>query len=256
MGQEANSAANIVTASVLIIGNEILSGRTQDVNLAHIAKGLSEIGVLLREARVIPDIAGTIVAALNELRVKFDYVFTTGGIGPTHDDITLESVAQAFGVPCTLHPEAHSILKAWYKDEPDQLNSARLRMATAPAGSSLIVDPVSGAMGFRMANVFVMAGIPRIMQSMFDHLKSNLERGRPLVSRSVRCDLPEGTIAKGLEDIQNRHLDFDLGSYPWQEGSKFGTSLVVRGRDPERIDAVRRELTALVRSFGGNPEDE
>ena len=192
----ANPAEKIVTAGVLIIGNEILSGRTQDVNLNHIAKGLSDVGVTLCEARVIPDVANTIVATLNELRAKFDYVFTTGGIGPTHDDITLECVAQAFGVACKLHPQAHAILKEWYKDRPGQLNAARLRMATAPEGSTLIVNPVSRAPGFRMGNVFVMAGIPQIMQSMFDHVKPTLQGGRPIVSRSVRCNLPEGVSPK------------------------------------------------------------
>lgn len=252
----ATPPEKIVTAIVLIIGNEILSGRTQDVNLAYIAKGLNEVGVTLREARVIPDIAETIVATLNEVRAKFDYVFTTGGIGPTHDDITLECVARAFGVRWTLHPEAHAILKEWYKDRPGQLNAARLRMATAPEGSSLIVNPVSRAPGFRMGNVFVMAGIPQIMQSMFDHVKAALQGGPPMVSRSVRCDLAEGVIARGLEDIQKRHPDFDMGSYPWQKEGKFGTSLVVRGRDPERVKSATREVFDMVLSLGGNPEVE
>jgi molybdenum cofactor synthesis domain-containing protein len=251
-----NQSEKIVSAGVLIIGNEILSGRTQDMNLAYIAKGLSEVGVLLREAKVIPDVAEVIVANLNELRAKFDYVFTTGGIGPTHDDITLKCVAQAFGVPCTLHPQAHSILKEWYTYELDQLNAARLRMATAPKGSILIVDPVSGAMGFRMDNVFVMAGIPAIMQAMFDHVKPTLKSGWPMVSRSIRCDLPEGTIADGLEHIQNRYEDFDVGSYPWSDGGSFGTSLVVRGRDPERVDAAAKEIFVMVQNLGGCPEQE
>ena len=252
----ANTAEKIVTAGVLIIGNEILSGRTQDLNLNHIAKGLSDVGVTLCEARVIPDVANTIVATLNDMRAKFDYVFTTGGIGPTHDDITLECVAQAFGVPCTLHPQAHAILQEWYKDRPGQLNAARLRMATAPEGSTLIVNPVSRAPGFRMGNVFVMAGIPQIMQSMFDYVKPTLEGGRPILSRSVRCNLPEGVIAKGLEDIQNRHPDCDLGSYPWQNDGKFGTSLVVRGNDPGRVDAATREVIEMVLRLGGNPKEE
>jgi molybdenum cofactor synthesis domain-containing protein len=256
MTEEVNPDEKIVTAGVLIIGNEILSGRTQDMNLAYIGEGLSKIGVVLREARVIPDIAEVIVGTLNELRVKFDYVFTTGGIGPTHDDITLQCVAKAFGVPYTLHPEAHSILKEWYRDEPDQLNPARLRMVTAPEGSTLLIDPVSGAPGFRMENVFIMAGIPQIMQPMFNHLKSILRGGSPLVSRSVRCNLPEDVIAQGLEDIQKRYREFDLGSYPWQEGSKFGTSLVVRGRDLNRVKEATREVFDMVRRLGGNPEEE
>jgi molybdenum cofactor synthesis domain-containing protein len=256
MNETANPTEKIVTASVLIIGSEILSGRTQDVNLAYIAKGLNEVGVTLREARMIPDVAQTIVATLNELRTKFDYVFTTGGIGPTHDDITLECVAQAFGVPWTLHPEAHALLKEWYKDRPGQLNAARLRMATAPEGSILIVNPVSGAPGFRMGNVFIMAGIPRVMRSMFDHVKPTLEGGRPMVSRSVRCNLPEGVIARDLEEIQNRHPGCDLGSYPSEKQGKFGTSLVVRGSDPEHVDAATREVLDMVLSLGGNPQEE
>jgi molybdenum cofactor synthesis domain-containing protein len=256
MNETANPTEKIVTASVLIIGSEILSGRTQDVNLAYIAEGLNEVGVTLREARMIPDVAQTIVATLNELRTKFDYVFTTGGIGPTHDDITLECVAKAFGVPWTLHPEAHALLKEWYKDRPGQLNAARLRMATAPEGSILIVNPASGAPGFRMGNVFIMAGIPRVMRSMFDHVKPTLQGGRPMVSRSVRCNLPEGVIARDLEEIQNRHPGCDLGSYPSEKQGKFGTSLVVRGSDPEHVDAATREVLDMVLSLGGNPQEE
>jgi molybdopterin-biosynthesis enzyme MoeA-like protein len=256
MTEEANRDERAVTAGVLIIGNEILSGRTQDENLAYIGKGLSRIGVVLREARIIPDIAEVIIATLNELRVKFDYVFTTGGIGPTHDDITLQSVAKAFGVPCTLHPKAQAILREWYGDEPAQLNAARLRMVTAPEGCTFLIDPISGAPGFRMGNVFIMAGIPQIMQPMFDHLESTLEGGSPLVSRSVHCDLPEDRIAQGLENIQNRFREFDLGSYPWQQGGKFGTSLVVRGRDVDRVKAAIQEVMNMVRSLGGNPEEK
>jgi molybdenum cofactor synthesis domain-containing protein len=192
----------IVTACVLIIGNEILSGRTQDVNLAYIAQGLNAVGVTLREARVIPDIPEAIIGTVNEVRAKFDYVFTTGGIGPTHDDITSECVAKAFGVKWTLHPEAHQIFLEHYK--PGELNEAWLRMAHTPEGASLIRNPVSRAPGFRMGNVFVMAGIPRVMQAMFDAVKHDLKGGRPMLSKSVACHLPEGIIAKGLGQIQHR----------------------------------------------------
>ncbi len=169
----ADTGAPIVTAAVLIIGNEILSGRTQDANLAYIAQGLGEAGVVLREARVIPDIPDTIVADVNELRAKFDYVFTTGGIGPTHDDITSECVARAFGLPLTLHPEAHRQFLSYYA--PGELNEARLRMAKTPEGATLIPNPISRAPGFRIGNVFVMAGIPRVMQAMFDDVKGELQ---------------------------------------------------------------------------------
>ncbi len=248
------TAEKIVTACVLIIGNEILSGRTQDANLAYIAIGLNEVGVTLREARVIPDIREVIVATVNELRAKYDYVFTTGGIGPTHDDITSECVAKAFGVPWTLHPEAHKIFLEHYK--PGELNEARLRMAHTPEGASLIINPVSRAPGFRMGNVFVMAGIPRVMQAMFDAVKHDLRGGRPMLSRSVSCHLPEGVIAKGLGEVQVRYPDLDIGSYPFYRRGEFGTSLVLRGRDAERLAAGTEEVVALVRGLGGDPVEE
>src|SRR5471030_2464152 len=185
----------IVTAALLIIGNEILSGRTQDANLSYIAKGLGGIGVRLREVRVIPDVAATIIATVNEVREKFDYVFTTGGIGPTHDDITSETIAQAFGVKWILHPEAKRLLLTHYKES--ELNQARLRMAHVQEGAILIDNPVSLAPGFQIGNVFVMAGVPRIMQAMFDGVKTRLRRGAPMLSRTVRCALPEGIIAEG-----------------------------------------------------------
>ena len=244
----------IVTAAVLIIGNEILSGRTQDQNLAYLATGLNSVGVTLREARVIPDITEVIVATVNELRARYDYLFTTGGIGPTHDDITSECVAKAFGVPWTLHPEAHQIFLSHYK--PGELNEARLRMAHTPKGASLIINAVSRAPGFRMGNVFVMAGIPRVMQAMFDAVKHDLKGGRPMLARTVSCHLPEGIIAKGLGEIQNRYADLDIGSYPFYRRGEFGTSLVLRGRDAERLAAGTEEVTALVKSLGGTPVEE
>jgi molybdenum cofactor synthesis domain-containing protein len=244
----------IVTAAVLIIGNEILSGRTQDQNLAYLATGLNSVGVTLREARVIPDIPEMIIAAVNELRATYDYLFTTGGIGPTHDDITSECVAQAFGVPWTLHPEAHKIFLSHYK--PGELNEARLRMAHTPEGASLIINPVSRAPGFRMENVFVMAGIPRVMQAMFDAVKHDLKGGRPMLARTVSCHLAEGVIAKGLGEIQNHYPDLDIGSYPFYRRGEFGTSLVLRGRDGARLAAGTEEVIALVKSLGGTPVEE
>ena len=245
---------SIVTACVLIIGNEILSGRTQDANLAYIASSLNEVGVTLSEARVIPDRCEVIVAVVNEVRAKFDYVFTTGGIGPTHDDITSECVAKAFGVPWTLHPKAHRIFLDHYK--PGELNEARLRMAHTPEGATLIANPVSRAPGFRIGNVFVMAGIPRVMQAMFDGIKHDLKGGRPMLSRSVGCHLPEGIIAKGLGEIQARYADLDIGSYPFYRRGEFGTSLVLRGRDAERLAAATAEVRGLVEGLGGQPVEE
>jgi molybdenum cofactor synthesis domain-containing protein len=248
------TAEKIVTACVLIIGNEILSGRTQDANLNYLATGLNAVGVTLSEARVIPDIPEIIVATVNETRAKFDYVFTTGGIGPTHDDITSECMARAFGVPWTLHPEAHKMFLDHYK--PGELNEARLRMAHTPEGATLIANPVSRAPGFRMGNVFVMAGIPRVMQAMFDGVKHQLKGGRPMLARTVSCHLPEGIIAKGLGEIQARYADLDIGSYPFYRRGEFGTSLVLRGREQERLAAGTQEVVALVRQLGGNPVEE
>jgi molybdenum cofactor synthesis domain-containing protein len=244
----------IVTACVLIIGNEILSGRTQDTNLAYIATGLNSVGVTLKEARVIADIPEAIIGTVNEVRAAFDYVFTTGGIGPTHDDITSECIAKAFGVPWTLHPEAHQIFLDHYK--PGELNEARLRMAHTPEGASLIKNAVSRAPGFRMGNVFVMAGIPRVMQAMFDAVKHDLKGGRPMLSRSVSCHLAEGIIAKGLGEIQRRFADLDIGSYPFYRRGEFGTTLVLRGRDSDRLAAGTAEVVTLVRSLGGDPAEE
>ena len=242
----------IVTACLLIIGNEILSGRTQDANLAFIAKGLNEVGVRLREVRVIPDVAETIIATVNETRAKFDYVFTSGGIGPTHDDITSECVARAFGVRWALNEEARRRLASGYAN-PADLNEARLRMAHVPEGAVLIDNPVSRAPGFRIGNVFVMAGVPRIMQAMFDGIKHSLIGGAPMLSRTVTSGLPEGVLAKGLEQLQARYPDFDVGSYPYYRRGGFGTSLVVRGTDAARLAAATEELFAMIKALGGEP---
>ncbi len=253
MSAEA-SADTIVTAAVLVIGNEILSGRTQDANLAYIAIGLGGAGIALREARVIPDVPEVIIATVNELRAKYDYLFTTGGIGPTHDDITSECVARAFGLPLTIHPEAHRLFLSYYA--PGELNEARLRMAKTPEGAELIANPISRAPGFRIANVFVMAGIPRVMQAMFDHVKPNLRGGPPVLSRTVSCGVPEGVLAKGLGEIQDRNPDLDIGSYPYTRRGSFGVALVLRGRDPARLDQAKDEIAALIRTLGGEPVEE
>jgi molybdenum cofactor synthesis domain-containing protein len=244
----------IVTASVLIVGNEILSGRTQDANLAYIAQGLARAGVVLREARVIPDVPETIIATVNELRAAFDYVFTTGGIGPTHDDITSECVARAFGLPLTVHPEAHRQFLSYYA--PGELNEARLRMAMTPEGAELIPNPISRAPGFRIGNVFVMAGIPRVMQAMFDHVTPNLKGGPPVLSRTVSCGVPEGILAKGLGEIQSRYTDLDVGSYPYTRRGSFGVALVLRGRAAARLDQAKDEVATLIRALGGEPVEE
>ncbi len=240
------------TAALLIIGDEILSGRTRDANLAFLAGRLSELGIPLREARIVPDQREEIIAALNALRARYSYVFTTGGIGPTHDDITAECVAAAFGVPLLRHPEAVRRLAAHYEN-PADLTEARLRMANIPEGGTLIDNPVSAAPGFRIGNVFVLAGVPRIMQAMFDGLAGDLVGGAPIASRTVGCDLGEGVIAMELGAIAAAFPDLSIGSYPYFQAGRFGTSLVVRGIDEARLEAAAEAIAAMVTRLGGTP---
>jgi len=243
-----------VTACVVVIGNEILSGRTKDANLPFLAEGLNAVGVRLMEARVIPDLRETIVATINEVRAKFDYVFTTGGIGPTHDDITAECMAAAFGVPLIRHPEAVARLTRHYP--PGGLTEARLRMANTPEGATLIDNPVSVAPGFQIGNVFVMAGVPAIMRSMFDGVKHRLKGGTPMRARTVASALPEGVIAKDLGQLQDRYPDLELGSYPFFRMGKPGTAIVARGTDLDRLEACIGELKAIMVALGGDPQEE
>ncbi len=233
-----------VTAALLVIGNEILCGQTRDANLAFLGERLTALGIWLDEARVVADDEDAIVAALNELRRRFDYVFTTGGIGPTHDDITAASVAKAFGRPLTLHPEAHRILQAYYK--PGELNAARLRMAHTPEGAELVENPISGAPGFQVENVFVLAGIPSVMQAMFESLRHRLTGGERVLSETIVAYLPEGRMAEGLGAIQAANPDVEIGSYPFHKGGRYGARLVLRATDPERLALVREEVAALV----------
>jgi molybdenum cofactor synthesis domain-containing protein len=250
---ESGSGRDIVTAGVVIIGNEILSGRTQDENLAFLARGLNTVGVRLREARVIPDDAAVIAATVNELRGKFDYVFTTGGIGPTHDDITAQSIADAFGVPLVLHPEAKRLLETHY--QPGELNEARLRMARVPEGAVLLLNPISRAPGFRIGNVFVLPGVPSIMQAIFDELKHRLKGGVPVLARSLSCQLGEGTLAADLARLQARYPDIEIGSYPYFRRGDFGVTLVLRGTERARLEQATAELAALIRTLGGEPRE-
>ncbi|MDP6353226.1 MAG: molybdopterin-binding protein [Alphaproteobacteria bacterium] len=242
------------TACVLIIGNEILTGRTQDVNLAFLATRLTEIGVRLAEARVIADDEDVIVATLNQCRAAHTYVFTTGGIGPTHDDITAASVAKAFGVALEQHAEARRRLAELCERNGVELNAARLRMANVPAGGRLIDNPVSAAPGFQIENVFVFAGIPSIMQAMFEGCKGRLVGGPPVLSRTVVGYMPEGTVAAPLSTLQDQYPDVEIGSYPFYRAGRFGTSLVLRGADAERLSAATAQLAALVTDLGGAPE--
>ena len=237
------------TACLLVIGNEVLSGRTQDANVKFLATRLGEIGIPVREVRVIPDVTETIVATVNEMRARFDHVFTTGGIGPTHDDITSQCVAEAFGVPWEIHPEAFARMERHYK--PGEFNAARRRMATMPRGASLIDNAVSVAPGFTIGNVHVMAGVPRIMQAMFEALAPSLAGGPPIVSRAVHAaGLLEGAVAEGLSAIQDRHPGLDLGSYPYYRATGNGVALIAKGPDAAEADAAIAEVTALIAAMG------
>jgi len=240
------------TACLLVIGNEVLSGRTQDLNIKFLATGLGGIGIPVREVRVIPDVAETIITTVNEVRARFDYVFTTGGIGPTHDDITAECIAAAFGVPWEPHPEAWARFEAHYK--PGEFNAARQRMATMPRGATLIENSISVAPGFQIGNVYVMAGVPRVMQSMFEWLAPRLQGGAKIEMRAVHVfGLPEGVIADGLGEVQKRFPDLDLGSYPFYRASGNGVALVAKGPDAAAAEAAINEVSALITGFGKVP---
>ncbi len=241
------------TAAVAIIGNEILSGRTQDANLQYIALGLNAVGVRLKEVRVVADEEAAIVRAINELRAAHTYVFTSGGIGPTHDDITAASIAKAFGVPLKRDPRA--VERLLRQMPADQLNEARLRMANIPEGGELIDNPISNAPGFRIGNVYVMAGIPRILQAMFDGVRHNLKGGKPMLGQSIDLYIGEGAIAAGLTEIQNARPSLEIGSYPFVRKGTFGTAIVCRGTEAaeitEAVDAVR----TLAHSLGARTEE-
>jgi molybdenum cofactor synthesis domain-containing protein len=244
------------TAALLIIGNEVLSGRTQDANLKFIATRLGELGIPLREARVIPDVPETIIDAVNEARAKFTYVFTTGGIGPTHDDITSECVARAFGVPWEVHEPSRAIMAADYarRNPPVEMNPARLRMATLPRGATPILCAETSAPGFIMENVHVMAGVPRIMRSMFEVVAPTLQGGTPVKSRALHANgLLEGQIAEGLSAIQARFPMLDIGSYPYYREGGNGVALVAKGTDEAALDAAAAEIAALIRADGKVP---
>lgn len=243
----------IYTAALIIIGDEILSGRTHDKNIPYAAEKLGDAGVRLMEVRVIPDAGQTIIDTVNELRAKHDYVMTTGGIGPTHDDITAENVAKAFDVPLELNAEAYADLLAYYKDE-SLITESRKKMAMIPKGAKLIENPVSGAPGINIGNVYIMAGVPRIMQAMLDAIIPTLKGGKPVESRSVTADLAESYIADGLSAIQDSYPMLGIGSYPKYQNGKFGTTLVLRGIDEDALASATQEVVDLVKSLGeANP---
>jgi molybdenum cofactor synthesis domain-containing protein len=239
--------ASIVTASILVIGDEILSGRTKDKNIGYIAEYLTALGIDLREVRVVPDIEAEIVAALNALRNRYTYVFTTGGIGPTHDDITADCVAAAFGVPLEFHPEAVRIISERAKAMGTEMNEARMRMARIPKGATLVENKVSGAPGFQIGNVIVMAGVPTIMQAMLDAVARSLKTGVKMISETVRADAREGDVGTELGAIAKAHPDVIIGSYPFFD-EKLGpnTNIVVRARDQAKLNAARADVEAML----------
>jgi len=240
------------TAGVIIIGNEILSGKTQDTNLQFIGNRLAELGVHLQRAVVIPDIEATIVSTVNDYRARYDYVFTTGGIGPTHDDITSACVAKAFNVALLEDPEAVRRLQRNYKR--GELSEARLKMAQVPTGAILIDNPISQAPGFRMDNVFVLAGIPAVARAMFDHVALQIEGGPPIVAASVDGYLAESAIASQLSDIDERFPNVDIGCYPFFRNRRFGANVVARGTDTKAVNQVIDEVFAVMVELGGEPE--
>ena len=245
-----------VTAAVLIIGNEILSGRTQDLNLSFLGICLNELGIQMKEARVVGDDETEIIDALNVLRNRYDYVFTTGGIGPTHDDITADSVAKAFGVGIDYHPEAFQAFKDYFKEIGLETNEARMRMARTPDGAELINGNVDLMPGFQMDNVFVLAGVPSVAREMFEGASKQLRRGATLLSRSMRCHAGEGTVASALGTLQKTYPGVDMGSYPWTEGGRHGTSLVLRSADTVMLDEAFDKVFEMVKGLGGDPLEE
>lgn len=243
-----------VTAAMLVIGNEILSGRTKDKNLGFLAEQLTAVGIQLSEVRVVRDVEGQVVDAVRALSQSYDYVFTSGGIGPTHDDITADCIAKAFNKPIGINDEAYRRLEQHYAASDLPFNEARQRMARTPVGADLIDNPVSTAPGFIVENVYVMAGVPRIFQAMVLFVLPRLAKGRQIFSRTVHCDLGEGTVAAGLRDIQDRHGDIDIGSYPGFFEGGHDCVLVVRGTDDVVLQQVATEIFEMVASLGGRPE--
>ena len=239
-----------ITAGMVVIGDEILSGRTKDRNVGHLADVMTAIGIDLREVRIVADDEDDIVAAVNALRHRYSYVFTTGGIGPTHDDITADAIARAFGVPCDYDARALAMLEASYAERGIAFTPARKRMARMPKGAEHIDNPISIAPGCRIANVYVMAGVPAIFQAMLDNVVPTLKTGARLVSETVHCPYGEGTIGDALAEIQKKHPDTIIGSYPKSFEGKFSTDLVVRSRSPEALAAAEADVAAVVAGLG------
>lgn len=239
-----NNKSNKVNAAITIIGNEILSGRTQDTNLTYISKWLNTLGVRVEEVRIIPDDEKIIIRNVNELRKKFNYVFTTGGIGPTHDDITTESVAKAFNLKYVYHKEAYSLLEKYYS--PEKFNEGRKKMAKLPSKSKLIYNPSSGAPGFIVENVFCLPGVPSILRSMLGGLKNEIAGGKTILSKTVNLKTVESEIAKSLTEVQKKNKDVEIGSYPFFRSGKIGVSIVLRSENQKKIDKCNLEILRFV----------
>jgi molybdenum cofactor synthesis domain-containing protein len=240
-------------AAILIIGNEILSGRTQDANIPYLSRRLGELGIAVREARIIADLEDNIIETIRQMSSTYDYVFSTGGIGGTHDDITAAAMAKAFDLAHEPHPDAMKILEDHYGD---RINEARRRMAWMPTNAELIPNPVSRAPGFQVKNVFVLAGVPSVMQGMFESLIPRLNTGKPYRSSSIRCELLENNLAIDLEAIQTDFPSVDIGSYPFFGINGFGTSIVLRGTDLELLNQATHTVEAMIINHGGTPERE
>ena len=235
-----------ITAGIIIIGNEVLSGRTKDINTSTLAKWLNSIGIEVKEVRVIPDTESTIIDTVNHLRKKFNYIFTTGGIGPTHDDITAESISKAFNLEYGFHKEAYSILEKYYKS--GEFNDGRKKMAKMPTSASLIVNPTSGAPGFYVENVFCLPGVPSILQSMIGGLNNVLIGGDPILSITISLRTVESQIAKSITEIQNKNIYVEIGSYPFFRAGKLGVSIVLRSSNKKKLDGCNKEILDFVKS--------
>ncbi len=234
-----------VNAAILIIGNEILSGRTQDTNTGTLANWLNSIGVKVNEVRVVPDIEKKIIDTLNILRSENDYVFTTGGIGPTHDDITAQSVAKAFGLKYEIHKEAFKILEAYYK--PGEFNEGRQKMVWMPENAELILNPTSGAPGFSVKNVFCLPGVPSILKSMLGGLKNKIVGGQPILSYTISLRTVESEIASSLTKVQDKNKEVEIGSYPFFHAGKLGVSIVLRSEDQSKIDLCNSQILEFIK---------
>ena len=243
------------TAALVVIGDEILSGRTQDKNVGQVALWLNQHGIRLVEVRIVPDDIDRIANAVNELRGTHDYLFTTGGIGPTHDDITVDAMAHAFQVPVVEHPAARKILEDYYRDRPGGLTEARLRMARVPEGAELIANPSSGAPGIRIGNVYVMAGVPGIAASMLEALTGKLEGGRPVVSVTIGARAPESDVADLLRETEEANPGVAIGSYPFFRDGRYGSNFVIRSEDGDLARRTGDQLSSKLREAGYEPVD-